>query len=196
MTPPVSLPGYKVLKDRRALNISTGEIISRRQYDKLSGRLGPYSSYEAKAKANKLANPDLASSRPARGRKSNLKSTYLTKAKNLKSTAGKKFVNVEIPIHYKENGAPDLRRLGDEYTQFVEGLKSNPRAFAVVTQLIFTKFGEKDVRNLLPATTWPTLSQLGIALEEFKLSYDFKGEDKYIALSLHVIFKSQYMKSL
>jgi hypothetical protein len=52
-------------------NITTGEIISRRQYDKLYGALkrGGLSSYEAKAKKKFAENPELALSRPAPGRK-------------------------------------------------------------------------------------------------------------------------------
>ena len=192
---PASLPGYKVLKDRRALNVATGEIISRRQFDKLSGRLGSFSSYEAKAKANKIANPTLASSRPARGRASTVKKTLFNKSRNLKSSKGGKFVDVLIPIYYV-NDEPDLKRAGRDYEEFIEGLKNNPRAFGVTTQLVFMKYGEEMVRNLLPTWQWPTLSMLGIALEEFKLSYDYTPEDRLLAFSMHVIFKSQYMKTL
>lgn len=51
-------------KSRQFLNTETGEIISRRQYDKIRGI-----QYEAKAAANKKANLAEALARPARGRK-------------------------------------------------------------------------------------------------------------------------------
>jgi len=197
MTPPASLPGFQYLggKDRRYLNTLTGETISRRQYDKLSGKLGEFSSYEKKAKASKELNPELYAARPARGRSSQLKSSLTSKGRNLKTKAGKKFKDFIIPIYYL-NEEPDLARAGSDYQDFIEGLKNNPRAFAVVTQLNFIKYGEVMTRNLLPAITWPTLTQLGIALEEFKLSYDYTPEDKLVAFSLHVIFKSSYMSTL
>jgi len=56
---------------RRYRNRLTGEIISRRQYDKRYGTLSRqgYSSYEAKAKAAKSNEPVQAAKRPARGRR-------------------------------------------------------------------------------------------------------------------------------
>jgi len=56
---------------RRYRNTLTGEIISRRQYDKRFGNLARqgYASYEAKAKAAKSSTPVQAARRPARGRR-------------------------------------------------------------------------------------------------------------------------------
>jgi hypothetical protein len=54
-------------KARRYIDTVTGKTYARRQGDILSGRL-KYTSYEAKAKANKAANPVLAASRPARNK--------------------------------------------------------------------------------------------------------------------------------
>lgn len=51
-------------KSRNYINTETGEIISRRQYDKLRGIF-----YEAKAKANREADITAALARPAKGRK-------------------------------------------------------------------------------------------------------------------------------
>lgn len=51
-------------KSRQFLNTETGEILSRRQYDKLRGIL-----YEAKAEANKRADLAASLARPAKGRK-------------------------------------------------------------------------------------------------------------------------------
>ncbi len=59
------IPGDKA---RRAIDPATGQIISRRQYDKLYKTFGL--SYEEKAKSNRARNLELALSRPARGRKS------------------------------------------------------------------------------------------------------------------------------
>ncbi len=53
---------------RNYKNIKTGEVLSRRQFDKLRGI-----SYETKAKINKAKNEKLQLLRPARGRKSALK---------------------------------------------------------------------------------------------------------------------------
>ena len=193
MTPPASSSGYKRIAGRKFLHEATGEVISRRQFDKLSGRI--QGSYEAKAKANKLANPSLSQARPARGRTSNLKNSLTNKGRNLKTTSNRKFKDVLIPIYYLA-GEPDLNRAGRDYEDFVNGLKDNPRAFGVTTQIVFMKYGEEMVRNLLPTDRWPTLTKLGIALEEFKLSYDYTPEDRLIAFSMHVIFRSEYMKTL
>jgi hypothetical protein len=56
---------------RRFINCRTGQIISRRQYDKRYGNLRRqgYRSYEAKAKAAKQQAPVQAAMRPARGRR-------------------------------------------------------------------------------------------------------------------------------
>lgn len=51
-------------KSRQFINTETGEIISRRQYDKLRGIL-----YEAKAEANRRADLAASLARPAKGRK-------------------------------------------------------------------------------------------------------------------------------
>jgi len=57
---------------RRYRNRITGEIISRRQYDRRFGNLARqgFTSYEAKAKAARSADSVRAAMRPARGRKS------------------------------------------------------------------------------------------------------------------------------
>lgn len=66
------ISGWEYLggKSQRYREIATGREISRRQYDKLDGQL----SYEKKAAHNKIINPELSAIRPARGRKSYLKS--------------------------------------------------------------------------------------------------------------------------
>lgn len=70
-------------KSRQYLNERTGEVLSRRQFDKLAGRL-PQGSYEKKAAANKAAAPGVAAARPARGRRSALS---LSKTLNKEQTA-------------------------------------------------------------------------------------------------------------
>lgn len=66
------LPGFKALggKDRNYVDLKTGAVISRRQYDKLRGIY-----YEAKAEANKAADEGRQLLAPARGRKSARKKT-------------------------------------------------------------------------------------------------------------------------
>lgn len=51
---------------RKFRNVETGETISRRQYDKLSGRIS--GSYEKKAAENRKKAPEKSATRPARGR--------------------------------------------------------------------------------------------------------------------------------
>lgn len=65
-------PGWEYLggKTRRYRNIATGQEISRRQYDQMFSPL----SYEKKAAHNKKINPEKAILRPARGRKSYVRS--------------------------------------------------------------------------------------------------------------------------
>ncbi|MHB1222395.1 MAG: hypothetical protein ACYC0J_10405 [Gammaproteobacteria bacterium] len=60
------------LPGRRFQNTKTGEIISRRQYDKQYGRLAEkgFSSNEAQAKANRIKDETEFHSKPARGRTS------------------------------------------------------------------------------------------------------------------------------
>ncbi|MGH7237137.1 MAG: hypothetical protein ACREGF_01230 [Candidatus Saccharimonadales bacterium] len=62
----VRVPG----RGRYFKNTKTGEVITRRQYDRRFGRLAArgFASNEAQAKANKAANPAAQLLRPARGR--------------------------------------------------------------------------------------------------------------------------------
>lgn len=66
----IDLKDWQVIKGtaRNYKNVKTGEVLSRRQFDKLRGI-----SYETKAKTNKAKNEKLQLLRPARGRKSALK---------------------------------------------------------------------------------------------------------------------------
>ena len=121
---------------------------------------------------------------------------FINKGRNIKSSKDRKFSDFIIPIYYVNEEA-NLKRAYGDFKDFIEGLKNNPRAFSVVTQIIFEQAGEQMVRNLIPAIRWPTVSQLGVAVEEFKLSYEYKpDEDLLLAFSMHVIFRSEYMKTL
>ena len=190
---PVASTGYRRIAGRRFQSEATGEVISRRQFDKLSGRI--QGSYEAKAKANKVLNPQLSAARPARGRKSSV-SPITTRFKNLKTTANKKFVDMELPIHYR-GGIMDIPRIVKDFGLAIDGLKVNPRAFGVTTNIIFMdSSGELDGKNLIPTATWPTTQKLEESFELLKDKYKFLEEVKFLYLSLHLIFKSQYMKTL
>lgn len=181
---------------RKYRNNETGEIISRYKYDKLYGSTVDYKgNTHAKAKANRLSNPELALARPAKGRKSTLKNKSISaSAANLHSKSGEKFTDVVIKIHYK-NDLPDFDRLASDFTAYINGLKTNKRIFTVVTALVFTANGERDVRNLIPARRWPTVQELGEALVNLSESYQFTGDETLNALSLHIIFSSAHTDS-
>ena len=182
---------------RKYVNRFNGEIVSRRQRDKIEGSLKNFSSYERKAAFNKKENPLLSAARPSRGKPSTIKSVLHVnpKALNLSSIKGRKFRDEIIKIHYLDD-MPDFDRLAEDFYSFIEGLKRNPRIFSVVTALVFTANGEKDIRNLIPARRWPTVEQLGEAITLMAESYEFTGDEILNALYLHIMFDSRYMNTL
>jgi hypothetical protein len=122
-------PGYEL-----------GPSISRRQFDRLYGRqAGKYRSNEAQAKANLAANPELAKSRPARGRKAANPLLFKPKEVNLET----KLRNVG-PV--KENkfryvgyyvGRIKTDTLLKYYTQCRKGLVRNYKVFGASVRIMF-----------------------------------------------------------
>jgi hypothetical protein len=95
----VRIPG----KSRRYRNTENGQVISRRQYDRLYGSLaeGGFSSYEKKAKSTTA---EIRAQRPARGRKT----SYAT----LKPTGGKayRYVDAGSTVESYDNVLSQLQR--------------------------------------------------------------------------------------
>ena len=202
-----SLGGSK----RERVNVNTGQIISRRQYDQRFGILAAkgQGTYERKAKESKQRNPTLAAARPARGRSSSLEVTKFEQmGKNLRVSkhANKKgvreyakFKDIELPIHTLDGG-PDYARLVKDYDALAEGLKSNSRVFGMTVNLGYDFKQGKDkwksaAINLLPtrhrssfASGWEVAEQIEHWLEVFGNSMEIKPK----FLDLHIIFASAH----
>lgn len=97
------LPGYKALggSARNYLNLETGEIISRRQYQNLSEGI----SFEQKAAANKAADEFEQLARPAKGRRSVVKLAPEFKKEVVKARKEKKQEEIEAEKARKEQAA-------------------------------------------------------------------------------------------
>jgi hypothetical protein len=90
-------------KRRRYRDSDTGEVIARRQYDKRFCRLaGEELSQDAIAKKNKRENPELAATRPARGRKKSDEEKALTKIKAKQREKNRRVFARQIEENTKE----------------------------------------------------------------------------------------------
>ncbi len=99
----LSTPGFERLPGRRYKDLSTGEIISRREMDKRLSKEG----YEAKAARNKRENPELQQQRPARGRKSTLPKKPKSKLKGVKPGGrAKKEIGKNAVYYHKRYNEP------------------------------------------------------------------------------------------
>ena len=90
-------------KARRFRDDETGEVISRRQFDKRFGRLANETlSQDALAKKTRLENPELAASRPARGRKKSDEEKELTKIKAKQREKNRRFFARQLKGNSKD----------------------------------------------------------------------------------------------
>ena len=206
-------------KSRQYKNTETGEILSRRQYDKMVGRI--LGSYEKKAQANKAANLEAAVSRPARGRTKaitefEVKERVKTEEKRiqlkLETAAQKKAIKAARQIRTKSI-RPQLLKTGhraerisfldyDEYLNYQEQMK-NAR---VAGMPLITAYGIGlvgfDIRDgkLLTATLWPMMTTRTLIDEEefFEATNDFQETRSYFEFThyfLHLHFNREYAES-
>ena len=88
----------------------------------------------------------------------------------------------------------DINRLYVDFTSYVQGLKSNKKAYGVTTNLVFRNPGETpEVRNLIPTMRWPSVDDLKKSFDVLVDRYEFNSETVLIALNLHVIFDARYI---
>ena len=192
-----SLGGSK----REHVNVKTGQIISRRQYDQKFGSLAKagYKTYESKAKTNLRKNPVLAKAQPARGRKSTLESTrFQQKGSQFKVKGKRKFRDIHIPIHYSD-GEPDFSRLRQDYDAVVEGLQKNKRVFGASVNLGYRMGKVEAAANAQPTRT-PNSMMPGFMLTDLLETFfeDVYGMvvSRLLFLDLHVIFSSEHFNKI
>ena len=129
---------------RRYVNAHTGETLSRRQFDKLSGRLASFPSYEAKAKASPA---ELRQSRPARGRRKTIATKRRMDLSRLNPLVGHR--SRAIPVSFLVfRSANDLQFVEDAegyesfYNDAVETVLKNRKVIAV--QIILELLNQDD----------------------------------------------------
>jgi len=199
---------------RNYVNTKSGEVLSRRQYDKKFGLLAKkkYSSYESKAKANRRKNPTLAAARPAHNRKSTLEATKLLergkqiKVKKVVSKATdqkvwSKFQNIKVQIFYlAESQGPDYSRLAVNYEAVRKGLAENKRVFGVAINLVYsTKKIPNNVINLFETRTRASQIPADLLIErlaERHTNFNNSIPVRLKHLDLHVIFDSQHLAKI
>lgn len=214
---PPSLNPWKSLggSTRQFVNTETGERLSRRQYDKQFGALAKAGqrSYESKAKANRLANPELAKARPARGRPSQL-ATHKAKEKGseyyrlfsrLRPIKGKhgrnslyyKARNVFVPLSFSLDTA-DYENL-TVLIDIDRGIKANSRIFGVSIDLVYTLKGVLKAVNIFPAympADIPDAIEIIETVSQWINDHENSKHLKVLGVSYHIIFKSSLVNKL
>lgn len=206
-------------KSRQFKNTETGEILSRRQYDKLVGRI--VGSYEKKAKENKLKNLEEALARPAPGRTK----AVTEKEKELRAEIEKERLQIkaetaiEKKAKKKANATkirkirPQLLETGkkarripfltyEQYENYVEQMRnqrmSNGRrliySYGIGIYGYRTEDGETELTG---ATLTPQMTpSVLLSKEKFtELSEDFllsKSYFTFISYYLHLHFDDEY----
>ena len=184
---------------RRYVNSTTGEIISRRQYDERYGRLAQQgiATNEAQAKASPTK---LRESRPARGRPANR--DWYNYGKNLKPIKskrggyreGRRFV---FPFNNSHRWYYDKER--KELDSFIRGLKDNKNIFSLWSQLDYSYDGDKRAVNMQPGThkdSFPELWELLNWCTEWAADHENSKGIHMISITLGVKFRTQYLGRL
>ena len=119
-----------------------------------------------------------------------------TKGKNLQVLKANKFRDITIPIHYKK-GVADFDRAAREWQSIIAGLHANPRVFASNTLLYYEHDDQIQAYPLTPAQRSPKVEDLMKGKTEIINKYLVKliGDLLLLNLTIHVIFKSKYLKS-
>lgn len=101
---------------RNFINLDTGQRLPRRQFDKLSGRMGAFGSYEAKS----AASPEpVRLSRPARGRKAQQHGPNFARVQPL---TGKMSRYVHIPFQvFRSSDAGEFLNEAEDYRSTYNG---------------------------------------------------------------------------
>jgi hypothetical protein len=131
-----SAGNFRLVKGRKYENTVTGDLISRRQYDKNYGKLKQenFASYEAKARAlAEIRGVTAAQARlPARGRSTASGPSVFRNASPLTNKSSR---NIAIPFHLYRGDDPeefvlDAERFRAGFYTAVRGITSNPKIAA------------------------------------------------------------------
>lgn len=179
---------------RNFVNVSTGQTLSRRQFDKRSGRLGS-TSYEAKAKASP---PQLRQQRPARGRKRRQQEHFDRDLAHLNPYAGKRSRGIEVP--FTAYRTADYVYFIDQtfpyqpyYDEAVYFLSLNKKILAIqITLTVQTKSDE--VRHLTLLRPYPP-EELPPFGDVVKTAFDMTYEgDQCLSLQFRIRFRDIFIK--
>lgn len=124
-------PGFEYLGglSRNYKNIATGEVLSRRQYDKLYGSLARsgFNSYETKAQASPEA---VRKSRPARGRPT----AKASKARNLNPLVGRttRTISMDVDATKGEDFFDEMEDYRNQYDDIVGDILANKKIFGLM----------------------------------------------------------------
>lgn len=210
---PITAPGWKYLggSKREYVNLETGELLPRRQYDKRFGSLakGGFTSYEQKAKANRKLNSLLAQARPARGRPSTVKETKirleaekkLTHAKGLRPLTKNKHLRKSRQITIPFINETQFRA---DYEATVSGINKNPKIFGStidITYIADFKDGRHEPRdrNLQPLRARGQIvgyAEFQELFAEMVMLYENSYDIDLESVTFHIVFTSVTLRKL
>jgi len=203
---------------RKYLNTETGEIISRRQFQKIKEGI----SFEAKAKKNKQENLKLALSRPAHGRKKvssefeleerlkaaqvKAESDRVNKLNRAAKLAAKKVKVKKIRPQLLKTGHRAVRLPFSTYEEFQDLRKqmlsvklSNGKRLITAYSLGIVGFDERTGKELYAILVTLQSPKVNIKEDEFyDLTEDFLQDHLYFIFShyfLHLHFDKEYAES-
>lgn len=180
---------------RRYVNAHTGETLSRRQFDKLSGRLAGFSSYEAKAKASP---PETRQSRPARGRRKTTQPNRRIDLSRIDPLVGHRTRAIPIPyLISRYTNEYEFLTEAEPYEPFyydaVSSVLKNKKVIAV--QIILEILNENDAlvyKTLVlpyPAAELPDFTD--VTIRAFQATYP---TDQCTNLIFRLRFADRYVK--
>lgn len=196
-----SLPGWiplKGSKTREFINEATGQVLSRRQFDKLRGIF-----YEQKAAENKKKDEAAQLLRPAKGRKSARKAAEPEKAKRViearaTKAKAKKIHRKKITRNLLTPGNMGERIEFETYDDYVEAwqemqrIKSDIAGYGLGINMVDTRTGRvlnSTVFHLMTPTTF-------IDEDEFESEMQAELESKlyaeFLSYFMHVAFSRVY----
>lgn len=193
---------------RNYVNLETGEILSRRQFDRRYGSLAKanFTSYEKKAQANKKLDIELQKSRPARGRQSTI---FEYKEKKFQDTLKNSTKNLR-PKKYKSKNYKSSRGIFIPYSEHdyiffkrienvIEGVKSNYRIFGASINIVYKFKNREKAVNIFPTYARKSIPVAEIIFQEVQdwMEDHNNSNDVIISgLDIHIIFSSKIMSKL
>jgi len=117
------------------------------------------------------------------------------RSKRLTAPRGVKFKDISIPIHYVK-GMPNMKRAYVDWEAVIAALRLNPRVYATNTLLYYEHNDTIQAYPLSEARIAPKREELEENYDKIKDQYlvNLVTDLKLIALVIHVIFKSAYVK--